>query len=154
MENTYLFYENARKYKFVVLILSIFCFLIFLTLFTFGILFYLKIITNIPDGNTFIPVSLVFLAISIYTFWAFHSKYLKNYIVISENEIEFFANNMIYKFKTVELTNFEIVKTSNWLMGNYKTFNLTFNNSSHFLITSFKSKELEKILNNLLKEST
>ncbi len=145
-----IFVEDARKYKKISLILSIICFILFACLFIIGILNVTNIIPNLTDGQSFLPVSIVFLFVGIYTFWISFSKYLKQYMYISNSEIKFCIDNVETIFSNSELLSFSIIKKANWLMGGYWTYEIKFSNNEKYYYKSFKKNSLELVLNQIL----
>ena len=147
--NNYLFIEDSRKYKRVMLVVSIICYLAFAVFSVFGILHYCKVFKDISDGEMFLPLSIVFLAIAIYCTWALVSKYLKYFMFISSDEMRFFADKKEQCFQISDFKEYKILKKSSWIMGGHWVFELTFQNGNIFTITSFKGQQLEEVLKNI-----
>lgn len=145
-----IYIEDSRKYKKLSLTLSIICFILFLSLFITGILHLINIIPNLTDGKSFIPVSIIFLFISIYTLWVSFSKHLKQYMYISSNEIKFCIDNVEKVFSNSDILSFTIIKKANWLMGGYWTYEIKFNNNDIYYYKSFKKNNLEIVLNQII----
>lgn len=148
--NNMIFIEDSRKYKKISLILSLICFVLFIVLITIGILHISNVIPNLADGQSFIPVSFIFLLVGIYILRVSFSKYLKQYMFITYYDIKFCINNIEKTFSTADLKSFSITKKANWLMGGYWTYEIKFNNNEIFYFKSFKKNNLEIALNQII----
>ncbi|MBR3790267.1 MAG: hypothetical protein IKK20_00480 [Clostridia bacterium] len=145
------FVENATKKKPLMLLVAIISYILFVGLFVVALLYNFNVIKTLPDADFFFPGSLYFLSIAIYCTWACCSEYLKFYFVISADEIIFYYNKKQEKFNVEELIGYQILKKSNWLWGGYWTIKLIFNKNQTFNIKTFKGKELESVLNEIIK---
>lgn len=143
----FLFIEDARTYRSKVKI--------FMTIFYVCSFFLLGIVLacifEYRDLKMII-ISIMFFALSfycaIYMTWGLKSKYLKYYMFINENEFKFFADNEEHITQIKEFVNYEILKDK----GRYKVIRLNFK-SERFIITSFKSDELLKVLNDIINKN-
>lgn len=129
--------------------MTVFCYLLAIGLLILSILYYTHIVKSLTDGDKYIFVSITFFAVAIYCTWALCSEYLKFYMFISNNKIEFYNKKASHKYDIADLNSFEIIKKANWLLGGYWVFKLIFNDCT-YIIHSFKGQELKTTLEELL----
>ena len=142
MNNDFLFYEDARKYKKGVMVGLIVFILVTLA-------FLLNLIIQIKNKNLnqiilYLILFLIALLFVFYLIYALNSKYLKNYIFITSTYIEFYSKTGKQKFETNAFSDFKVIKDKQ----HYAFFELIIGNQ-RFEVFSFKPKEITKVLQDL-----
>ncbi len=147
MNKEYIFIEDARKYRKLVITLTILfyaCTIAFTSILTCEIITQ-KYQLGLSRSIIFIAVCLI---LALYLTWASCSKYLKYYMYISNGQIKFFENKKEYVYNCADLFDYFIIKRKN----KYCEYKLVLNNKSH-IVTSFKPNEFEETLNKLTNKN-
>lgn len=150
MDKEYLFSEDARKYRMVMIFVAVLCYAGFVACLVVGILLFTSTIKSetMMDKIQYFVISVASLAIAIYATWALASKYLKYFMFITEHNIEFFDDGNSHKYNIQDLKGYEIIKQSGWLMGGQCIYKLNFADKSH-TVTSFKAQQFKEILDKI-----
>ena len=146
MEETYLFSEDKRKFRVLIIFVTIMTYLGFIASTTLLILYF---IGKLDSANNCFSTSIICLIAAVYFTWALTSRYLKYYLFVTYDKIKFHANKKDNEFLLSDLVSYNIVKQHSEILGGHYDYELKFKNGESFLISSFKGDELKEVLDKI-----